>query len=397
MAQAELINPTPIWHRLRPHVEAVLEAFVGVGLFAVSVGEIVSTHHWRGWPPLAVAAAGLITLPLVVARRWPVPVVATVLASTAVFSSLTRTPQSIGVFFALLGASFTAGLRIDQRRVILLGAAAVTSVVAALRTQPDSSPGDYSFTFGLMVGAYLLGALARSRTQLAGAESARADRAEERHVLMTQVALQDERARIARELHDVIAHAVSVIVVQSVGGRAMLARDPDQAAGAFAVIESTGQDALREMRRLLGVLRTADESALLEPQPTLSQLGELIDRAASAGLNAKVTIVGDPVPLPAAVELSTYRIVQEALTNALKHSGPCEVSVELRYEADCVRTRIANSGGSSGRQRAGVVGGSGHGLTGMRERAALCGGVVTAEPHQDGSFVVTAALPTTLT
>ena len=383
-------GPTPGWRRSTPWIETV----IGVGLFAVSLGEIITTHHWRGWPPLAVLAAGLITLPLAVARRWPIAVVATVLASTAVFASITRTPQSIGVFFALLAASFTAGLRIDRRRVIFLSAAAAISVVAALRTQPDSSPGDYSFTFGLMVGAYLLGALARSRTELAGAESARADRAEEQQELITRVALQDERSRIARELHDVIAHAVSVIVVQSVGGRAMLRTDLDQAASAFDVIESTGQDALREMRRLLGVLRTVDESVLLEPQPTLEQLTDLIDRAAAAGLRPTLTIQGEQTRLPAAVELSAYRIVQEALTNALKHAGACDVIVELKYDADRLLVKVASSAPRPEHRRSPVDGDGGHGLIGMRERAAFCGGDVSARRDANGGFVVTASLPT---
>ena len=390
MTTTTLAGP-PWWRRPVAWVEGV----VAVGLFAASLVEIADTRYWKGPSAAAVVGAAFITLPLAVASRWPRLVVGVVLGSTCLWSAFAQTPQSSGVFFALLVASFVAGLRIDQRHVLFLVAAGVTSLVAGLRTQADSSPGDYAFTFGLMAGVYGFGLLAQRRGRVAADALDRADRAEQQQELMTQIALQDERARIARELHDVIAHAVSVIVVQSVGGRTVLRQDPDQAAGAFDTIEATGQLALREMRRLLGVLRTVDDLLSLSPQPSLDQLPELIGRAKDTGLRATLTVTGTPSASAAGVGLSAYRIVQEALTNALKHSAPCDVDVALDYQADALCVKVTNSAPDGVRVQPADngEGHAGHGLIGMRERALLYGGDFAAGPTPHGGFAVAARLP----
>ena len=157
------------------------------------------------------------------------------------------------------------------------------------------------------------------------------------------------------------------------------------------VIEATGKDALREMRRLLGVLRTVDESALMEPQPSLAELPDLLERAAATGLRPQLEITGEQVRLPAAIDLSAYRIIQEALTNALKHGGPCDVRVGVHYLPDGLSMEIRNTPRRNAPSVATERGG--HGVVGMRERVAMCGGTLTAGPNSAGEFVVAARLP----
>jgi len=371
---------------------AATECVAALLLFAVAMTETATGSHWVGPRWLTGITLAAVTLPLAVLADWPEAVVGWVFGVMVVWSAIAGTSASIAVFFALLVASFGAGYHVERRRVLFLAAAAVTCGVFALRARGDQNPGDYAFTFGLMTAAYVFGALLRSRAKLAVAEADRADRAEEQQQLVTQVALADERARIAREMHDVVAHAVSVIVVQSVAGRTVVATDTAEASRAFDTIEHTGQQALAELRRLLGVLRTADESALLAPQPTLARVDELVSRAEAAGLRASLAVTGTPRALPPAVDVSAYRIIQEALTNALKHAGPTNVTIDVAYTGDAVRLRVADDGGA-GSPVTRRQGEGGHGIVGMRERAALCGGTLSAAPRPGGGFVVSAELP----
>ncbi len=204
-------------------------------------------------------------------------------------------------------------------------------------------------------------------------------------------AVAEERARIARELHDVVAHAISVIVLQARGGRRVLATSPDEATGAFDTIESTGEQALDEMRRLLAVLRY-DEEHGLAPQPGLHALDDLATSMTRMGLPVEVVREGTPVELAAGVDLSAYRIVQEALTNALKHAGPAQARVRVRYAADHVDLEVVDNGPGTG-----VGGGSGHGLVGIRERAELYGGRVETGRCPEGGYAVRASLPIAVT
>ena len=199
-----------------------------------------------------------------------------------------------------------------------------------------------------------------------------------------------ERERLARELHDVIAHSVSVMTVQSTAARRVIEEDPPRAATALEAIERTGREAMAEMRRMVSVLRPAPESELLTPQPGLEDLATLVDQMEAAGLHVNMRIEGDPPPrVPVAVGLSAYRIVQEALTNTLKHAGPGSAEVHLRYSPQDIEIECVDPGGAGS---AGTTNG-GHGLVGMRERANLLGGEVTAGPGPDGGFRVHARLP----
>jgi signal transduction histidine kinase len=210
-----------------------------------------------------------------------------------------------------------------------------------------------------------------------------------------------ERATIARELHDVVAHSMAVMIVQADGASYALDRDPEQARVAIKQVAATGRDALEDMRRLVGVLRggTDDEEAPDRRRVGLDQLAALTDRARSAGLALSVTEDGDREPLPPALELTVFRVVQEALTNALRHAGPgARVALVLRYRPGLVRVEVTDDGAGAlvGVAPSGVrSSGSGHGLVGMRERVAVHGGSFTAGPRLGGGWELTAEVPWT--
>jgi signal transduction histidine kinase len=203
-----------------------------------------------------------------------------------------------------------------------------------------------------------------------------------------RTAVAEERVRIARELHDVVAHAISLIVLQARGGRRSLATDPAETLEALDTIEATGSQALAEMRRLLGMLRTDDEQIALAPQPSLRYLDALAAQVGEAGLAVDLSVEGEPIELPPGVDLSAYRIVQEALTNALKHAGPATARVVVRYRENDLELEITDTG-----LGAGASDGEGHGLVGMRERVSLYGGKIEAGPQDGGGFAVRARLP----
>jgi signal transduction histidine kinase len=198
-----------------------------------------------------------------------------------------------------------------------------------------------------------------------------------------------ERERLARELHDVIAHSVSVMTVQSTAARRVLEKDPAQAATAMEAVERTGRDAMAEMRRMVSVLRPPARDDMLTPQPGIEDLDVLVEQMEAAGLRVEMRMEGEPCVVPVAVGLSAYRIVQEALTNTLKHAGPVGSEVVVRYAPETIEIECVDSGGPGS---TGIANG-GHGLAGMRERAALLGGEVTARPAPDGGFRVRATLP----
>jgi signal transduction histidine kinase len=199
-----------------------------------------------------------------------------------------------------------------------------------------------------------------------------------------------ERERLARELHDVIAHSVSVMTVQSTAARRVIAEDPPRAALALEAIERTGREAMGEMRRMVSVLRPARDGELLSPQPGIDDLAALVEQMEAAGLEVEMHVEGEPRRVPVAVGLSAYRIVQEALTNTLKHAGQVKAEVYLRYAPGTIEIECSDDGGAgAGSESAN----GGHGLAGMRERATLLGGAVAAGPRPGGGFHVKARLP----
>jgi signal transduction histidine kinase len=239
----------------------------------------------------------------------------------------------------------------------------------------------------LLAAAWGLGYALRGRLLQATALADRADRAERDREAQAQAAVAAERSRVARELHDVVAHSLSVIVVQAQAAGRVLEGEQPSAREALAAIDATGRQALVEMRRLVGILRD-DRELALAPQPGLGQLDVLLEQVREAGLPVALAVEGDPRPLTPGVDLSAYRIVQEALTNALKHAGPAHASVAVRYRSADVELEVTDDG-------QGPVGepGGGHGLAGMRERVALYGGVLESEALNGRGFRVRARLP----
>jgi signal transduction histidine kinase len=197
----------------------------------------------------------------------------------------------------------------------------------------------------------------------------------------------EERRRIARDLHDVVAHAVGVMTVQAGAARLVLEDDPSRAREPLLAVEQAGRQALGELRRLLGILRRDEREPALRPQPGLAALQELAAQAERAGLPVELIFEGAPARLPAGLDLAAYRIVQEALTNTRKHAGPARARVAVRYAPEALELEITDDG------RPAANGGSGHGLIGMRERVALYGGQLDAGPRPQGGFTIHAHLP----
>ncbi len=240
----------------------------------------------------------------------------------------------------------------------------------------------------IAVGVCLVAFALRRRGERAARLERRAALLEREREEQARAAVAAERARIARDLHDVIAHSVSVMTVQAGAARLLLDEEPERAREPLLAVEETGRQALAEMRRLFGIVRGNEGEAALAPQPSLAHLDALLEQARKAGLPVEVTVEGERRVLPPGVDLAAYRIVQEALTNARKHARPARAQVAIRYERDALELEITNDGRA---RRNGE--GPGHGLVGMRERVALYGGELEAAPSAEGGYAVRARLP----
>jgi signal transduction histidine kinase len=377
-----------------------IDPWLDIGLaFALVCAVELETAYWSpaglrvhgGLVTLRIAAA-LIPLPLVVRRRWPAAALGAMLALFAVTLGLIAehggTPLSVLVAVGI--GFYTVGAHLDGRRAISSGAAAMLAVIAI----DYAYGGVFQETSGVRPGAWLILAVCwqtgreirRRRAEL-DALRTRAAALEAEREEKAQMAASEERARIARELHDVVAHSVSVMVVQAQAADRVLRGEEPDARELLGSIENTGRQALSELRRLLGLLRRS-ETAELAPQPSLRHLDGLVAQVRDAGLPVELDVQGDPSALPPGVDLSAYRIVQEGLTNALKHAGWARARVVVRYTPGGVELEIADDGAGKG-----DGGGVGHGLAGMRERVAMYGGQLESGPGADGGFVVRARLP----
>jgi len=365
---------------LRSHGDALLAALVAV----VYVAEVSFEADVHRREPAALAALAFAAS-LLVRRRYPVLPLLAGLAVIELDNTLVKGLAEAGIFLvAFIVALYSAG-RWARGWTFAAACTVVLAAIPLAAIEPGQPVGfgDVAF-FVVFFGAPIVaGRVFRRRAER---ERVLVDAHESR----TAEAIADERARIARELHDVVAHAISVIVLQARGGRRMLHEAPDETRSALDAIEHAGEQALTEMRRLLGMLRAADERAALDPQPGLDRLGELAGQVASAGLPVELRIEGEPVELPPGVDVSAYRIVQEALTNALKHAGPARATVTLRYGDEALELEVVDDGAGNANG-----GGSGHGLVGIRERVGVYGGELEAGAHPDGGFRVRALLPLT--
>ncbi len=331
-------------------------------------------------------------LALAVRRRWPVPVfVVAALASLAYYvAGFSDGPGWIGLFVAL----YTVTAYGDGRRSVLVAGAGITLLTvgwfaAAVDIEPAAAIGWVFFRVAASVMAAALGESVRSRRVVAAEAVERALRAERTREDEARTRVDAERLRIAREVHDTVAHAIAIINVQAGVTAYMLDQRPDRAREALVTIEQTSAQALHEMRAVLGVLRDSDNGRV--PHPGVGQVHELAVIARDAGLDIKVELDDDAPPLPSAVDTTAYRIVQESLTNVIRHVGPTRVTVALDYGTDVLEVRVADDGGRF--DAVDAVQEPGRGIVGMRERCELLGGDLAAGPRQGGGFEVTARLP----
>jgi signal transduction histidine kinase len=288
---------------------------------------------------------------------------------------------------ALLGCAVSFGVLADRPRSIA-GWAALMAATATFDYRSGNGPADFFWTLLIFTLAWFFGVALGTRTEQARELHERFIAAERARVEAAAAAAGEERARIARELHDVVAHSVSVMVVQASGVRRLLQENQTREREALLSVEQIGRQALSEMRRMLGVMSAGEvQPPALAPQPGLEHLDRLIEEIEEAGLPVTLRVEGDRAPLSPGVDLSAYRIVQEGLTNALKHAKGAHADVTVRYEGDAVWLEIADDGpGMNGDNM-------GHGLVGMRERVALYGGTLEAGPRAEGGFALRARLP----
>ena len=265
---------------------------------------------------------------------------------------------------------YAVGAHAEGRRSYFGLALAVVTIILVALDSDEFVWGDIFFPGVFATMLWLAGRAVRSRSRLTAELHEATVRLHEQREAEAHAAVAEERRRIAREMHDVVAHSVSTMVIQAGGARRILARDPARAVEAAALIERTGREALGEMRHLLGVLHAGENLAALTPQPTLLELDALAERSRAAGLPVELHVEGERRELPPGVDLAAYRVIQEALTNALKHGGG-SATVRVHYDQDDLRDRGRPTRAAA---TASAVQGSGQGLRGMRERVRVCGG-----------------------
>ena len=338
----------------------------------------------------AAPAIALLALPLLARRRFPFAAPAGLWIVAAVLSivdgKLVTFTASASI--AGLAAAFLLGNLRDPTLSRVGLALTLGSSALLIYNDPDHSAADLVFT-PLMFGiGWLAGFALRERAEEAEAAEARAAQAEREREAAARLAVAEERARIARELHDIVAHAVSVMVLQVGAIRHNLPETVAEDKDALQGVERTGRAALTEMRRLLGAMRDEGQDAELAPQPGLDSLESLLDEVGRAGLHVRLHREGEPSPLPRAIELSAYRIIQEGLTNALKHAQASHADVTLRYGPDELQLEIRDDGRGVSEND-----GLGHGLVGVRERVKIYGGEMSSGPANGGGFVLRTRLP----
>jgi signal transduction histidine kinase len=374
-----------------PIADALLAAAV-TAMVLVDLASPTDATGVRPTDPLAVLLSLLQTLPL--AFRRQAPLLSFILIVVGVCSYYALGYEVTDGTLATFVGVYTVAAYEDRRKSLLgLGLLAFGMTWYWLtRAEPfDPTTPIWIAILGLL--SWGLGEFVRTRRVYTAQVEALAERLDRARALEARQAAWQERARLARELHDVIGHTVNVMVIQAGAGRRTLASDRGLAERAFQTIESTGREALEELDRMLGILRTEEDEPELPPQPGLEQLRTLAGRFEDAGLPVELTIEGDEVPLPRSLDQSAYRIIQEALTNALRHAGDTIAHVAVRYRNDRLELEVANDG--PGDRRPPDHEGGGRGLIGIRERVALFGGDLEAGPRAGGGFVVRCRFPLT--
>jgi signal transduction histidine kinase len=410
VARLAAAGPRELWRDLRPSSGAPLAPLAGrpvpwpgwlphllVVALAVVLGTVAggrAASDGGAAAGLAVAIGVVQGLPLVTALSRPMAGFWLSLVAGMLVSEVVRAGGPGPVWaepsllthlavLALVGLQARPRVLVELWLLTLLAGAILVQRMPGLNASPDLAEMT-TLSAVVLLAAGALAARRESRRRLAEQQLVSdAERARR--------ALLEERTRIARELHDVVAHHMSVIAIQAEAAPYRVPEAPEELARSFATIRATATEGLRELRRVVGVLRADGAAEDHWPQPTLERLDELVANVEAAGLTATVAVTGTPGPLPAGVELSAYRIVQEALSNAVRHAPGSCVRVELDHRPGGLGLRVVN--GPARSRPVPPAPGSGHGVLGMRERAAMLGGALTAEPRPDGGWAVTSVLP----
>lgn len=363
------------------------DALIAAALTLVALAE-VGAEPGAVALPVAVGIAVAMTAPLAWRRRSPLVVLSVVIVSVIGYV-LAGGRSSDHIFFvlALILAVFSAGYYLRGAPAIVGAAVAVLGLSTGV-TLEDGRLGNYVFATVLVSGAWVPGRILQTRKITVERLEEHAVRLEREASERVAVALVEERARIARELHDVVAHGVSIMVVQAAAAQQILGASPESAHAALETIRRSGRESLADMRRIVSVLRTGAVDLELAPVPTLERVDTLVDELRRSGVAVTLRVEGDRRTLPAGVGLAAYRVVQEALTNVLTHADAGAACVAIAYRRDELEIRIEDEG-----RGAAAVRSEGHGLIGMRERVALYGGRFEAGPRVEGGFAVRATLP----
>jgi signal transduction histidine kinase len=370
-----------------------LDALIVLAAIA-SVIEVVLRHGSSDAPRttlwFVVPATASLILPLLARRRLPfaAPMFVWLLGPAISFVDGRLVPNTPSITVVGLAAAFLLGNRRNVVEAWLGLAVAVGGTALIVYHDPAHEQAEFVFAPLLFTIGWLAGFALRERAEQAEAAEVRAARAERERETAARLAVAEERARIARELHDIVAHAVSVMVLQVGAVRHRLPEELAEDRDALNGVERAGRTALTEMRRLLAAMRTDGEEAELAPQPGLDGLDSLVEEVERAGLPVRLHVEGEPFPLPRAIDLSAYRIVQEGLTNALKHARASRADVTVRYRLDEVRLEVRDDGAG-----AAPSDGLGHGLVGIRERVKIYGGEMSAGTANGGGFVLRTRLP----
>jgi signal transduction histidine kinase len=359
----------------------LLDRLVAVGLLAAGELEVWLSHDAGGHRLVAAAVAAVVAGAVALRRRYPLQVGLLSQAAMSVEFGISSHIEVLSTSAAWVCNVYALAVWTSASE-FAVGVAAVSLFIVVPFAGIYARPGNAAF-FGIA----LLVAMLVTRRVL-GDRDRRLRLAHREREVAAREAVVAERARIARELHDVVAHSVSVMVVQAQAGPRLLST-PEFAGEAFRSIETTGREALVELRRLLGVLRGGEDEPATTPQPGLDRLDALVEQVRAAGLRVDLRVEGEPAQLPAGVDLSAYRIVQEALTNTLKHAGRADAEVIVRFEPSAVEVEVLDNGSGPSTHPNGF----GHGLVGMRERVALYGGSIEAGSRNGHGFVVRARLP----
>jgi signal transduction histidine kinase len=384
------VNQQQVWSLARRYwFDALVLVGVGFGLAEVVVNQ--GTKNGPSGPLwFDVLATFAIVLPLFARRRFPfgAPVAVGVAIGASSFVDGHLIPRGLITNLAAISAFVLMGALRDrtQSAAGLAFGIGITAIVA--HNDPNGGIGNFVFTSLAFTIAWTIGFMVSRKFHEAEIARERALKAEQEREVRARLAVSDERARIARELHDVVGHSVSVMTVQASAARRLLRPHQEKEREALLVVEQTGREALAEMRRMVGVLRRPEEAPALAPQPSLEQIERLVEQTRDAGLPVDLRIEGEPVVLPAGLDLTAYRLVQEGLNNTLKHARAQRAEVIVRYEDGYVELTVSDDG-----QGGGNGGGSGHGLVGMRERVSVYGGELEAGPRPEGGFRLRARLP----